>query len=512
MNEKLLVKFLSPIEKATLPSLSLDFSSLNDVAEKTSQDKTTVLRAVGFLKNKGLVETESSEKEVVSLGILGIYYLKKELPERTLLNKLVEKKAILISEIKNVCGLNDNEAKIALGTLKKKALVDIKAGKLSLSAKPTEIMNKMLEELFLEKLPLELDLLETQDKLALQNLKSRKEIVSVEKKKEIGVKLTSLGKKISLMDLKKNMIEQLTPKMIKQNGWKGKEFRRYDLSLPVPKIYGGKRHFVNQAIDYAKSIWLEMGFKEMTGNKIETGFWVFDSLFTAQDHPVRDMQDTFYLKGMNGKLPTRCKNKSDCILFKTRQAQEGGIDGSKGWQYKWDEEIAKKVLMRTHTTSLSVRKLREIRDTKEFPAKYFAIGKCFRNETVDWSHGFEFNQTEGIVVDENANFRQLLGYLIQFYKKMGYEKIRIRPAYFAYTEPSLEVDVFHPVHKKWVELGGAGMFRPEVTIPMFGKHIPVLAWGQGLDRIITEFFGINDLREVYKNDIYKLREMKFWRK
>ena len=195
-----------------------------------------------------------------------------------------------------------------------------------------------------------------------------------------------------------------------------------------------------------------------------------------------------------------------------KRAHEGGIDGSKGWQYKWDEEEAKRVLLRTHTTCLSARKLMEIGKSGEFPAKYFALGKCFRNETVDWSHGFEFNQTEGIVVDENANFRQLLGYLVQFYKKMGYEKIRIRPAYFAYTEPSLEIDVFHPERKEWVELGGAGMFRPEVTIPMFGRHIPVLAWGQGFDRIITEFFGINDLREVYKNDLNKLREMKFWRK
>jgi len=149
---------------------------------------------------------------------------------------------------------------------------------------------------------------------------------------------------------------------------------------------------------------------------------------------------------------------------------------------------------------------------KNVPAKYFALGRCFRNETVDWSHGFEFNQTEGIVVDENANFRQLLGYLRQFFNKMGYGKIRIRPAYFAYTEPSLEIDVFHPTQKKWLELGGAGMFRPEVTIPMFGKHIPVLAWGPGFDRIIMEYFNITDLREMYKNDINKLREKKFWRK
>jgi phenylalanyl-tRNA synthetase alpha chain len=146
------------------------------------------------------------------------------------------------------------------------------------------------------------------------------------------------------------------------------------------------------------------------------------------------------------------------------------------------------------------------------PAKFFAIGKVFRNETVDWKHGFEFYQSEGIVVDPNANFRHLLGYLKEFYKKMGYEKIKFVPSFFAYTEPSVEVQVWHPVRKEWVELGGAGMFRPEVTTPLLGKPIPVLAWGQGFDRIITEFYKIKDLRELYNNDIKELRQKKFWTK
>lgn len=507
MDEKLIIESLSPMERSVLPVLNKEFSSIEEISEKAKLDKTTTLRAIGFLKNKELVESESSEKKVIILGILGINYLKKELPERALLNKLAEKKIIPIGEIKNACGLNDNEAKSALGALKKKALIEIKQGKLNLAARPEEISRKMIEELLIEKLPMEFDSIENLDKLALETLKGRKDIVEIENQKSTKAKLTSLGEQISKMKLGEDLLEALTPKMLKQNTWKGKKFRRYDLSSPVPRVYGGKRHFVNQATDYAKSIWLEMGFKEMSGNNIETGFWVFDSLFTAQDHPVREMQDTFYLKDMIGKLPSDKK-----VIESIKRAHEGGVDGSRGWQYKWNEENAKKVLLRTHTTALSARKLMELGKTKELPAKYFAIGKCFRNETVDWSHGFEFNQTEGIVIDENANFRQLLGYLTQFFKKMGYEKIRIRPAYFAYTEPSLEIDVFHPVHNKWLELGGAGMFRPEVTIPMFGKHIPVLAWGPGLDRIMMEFFKINDFREIYKNDINKLREMKFWRK
>jgi len=229
-------------------------------------------------------------------------------------------------------------------------------------------------------------------------------------------------------------------------------------------------------------------------------------LFTAQDHPVREEQDTFYIKGVEGRLPDKDFVKA------VKKSHESGVDGSKGWQDDWTEEEAKKVVLRTHTTCLSVQTLKRIAKNKEYPAKYFSLGKVFRNETVDWSHGFEFNQTEGIVVGEDVTFRQLLGYLTQFFKKMGHENIRVRPAYFPYTEPSVEIDYWDPARKKWVEAVGAGMFRPELTVPIFGKRVSVLAWGLGLDRIITEFYKIKDLREMYRNDIAKLREMRFWQK
>ena len=503
----MIIESLSPIERKLIPVLSGEAVSVDDIASE-DLDKTTILRAAEFLKKKRLVEIDESKGDRIELGVFGAHYQKNHLPERVLLNALHENKEIAIKDIKKKTGLNDNEAKVALGTLKKKALVDLKQGNLVLNAKPAEVSKKFVEEVFLESLPRDFDGLEPEEKFALDNLKKRKDIVEVITGKEIKLKLTSDGKEIQGEKLDVDLIEQLTPQMLKGNSFKNKKFRRYDLTAPVPKLYGGKRHFVNQAMDHAKSIWLEMGFQEMTGNMTESGFWVFDSLFTAQDHPVREMQDTFYLKGVEAKLPEKK------IVEGVKKAHEGGVDGSVGWNQEWKEEGAKKVLLRTHTTCLSARTLMEIGKDLEnnVPAKYFALGKCFRNETVDWSHGFEFNQTEGIVIDENANFRQLLGYLTEFFKKMGYDQIRIRPAYFAYTEPSLEIDVFHPVHKKWVELGGAGMFRPEVTIPMFGKHIPVLAWGPGFDRIIMEYFNITDLRDMYKNDINQLREMKAWRK
>ena len=217
------------------------------------------------------------------------------------------------------------------------------------------------------------------------------------------------------------------------------------------------------------------------------------------------MHDTFYLDG-KADIP----NKD--IVDRVRKAHENGGDtGSKGWRYKWKEEEARRLVLRTHTTVLSAQTLASLKKD-DLPAKFFAVGRCFRNETLDFSHLFEFNQTEGIVVDENANFKHLLGYLKEFFKKMGFPKARFRPAYFPYTELSIEIDVYHPVHKKWIELGGAGIFRPEVVKPLLGIDIPVLAWGPGIDRIITDAYKIKDIRELYRNDLKQLRESKIWMK
>jgi len=501
-----IMESLSPNERAIIPYLKE--KSIEDIDKKIGLGKTAILRALEFLSNKKIIEIKQEQEKIIELGINGINYLKKGLPERKLIHVLAEKNSVSLQDAKKLSELNDNEFKAALGVLRKKALINLINQNIILTGSKQEISNKTLEEKFLENLPKKINELQPEEKYAFDNLKSRKDIIDIQDKKTISFTLTELGKQLAQINLGflENMIESLTPNLIKSGQYKGKKFRRYDITSNVPKIYGGKRHFVNQATDYAKKIWLEMGFKEMTGNLVQSSFWNFDALFTAQDHPVREMQDTFFIKDKQAKLP----NKE--LVSTIKDAHEGKIKGSKGWQYDWKEENAKRVVMRTHTTCLSAQTLKKIAENKEFPAKYFALGKCFRNETLDWGHLNEFNQTEGIVVDENANFRQLLGYLIEFFRKMGYEKIRIRPGYFPYTEPSLEIDIFHPIHKKWMELGGAGMFRPEVTIPFFGKHIPVLAWGPGFDRIIMEFFNITDLRDMYSNDINKLRNMKVWRK
>ncbi|MBL7056731.1 phenylalanine--tRNA ligase subunit alpha [Candidatus Woesearchaeota archaeon] len=508
MDDNNLIKKLHLFERKTLPNIT-DNITISKLAEKASLKEIEATRAIQWLSNKNLVNIAEEIKDIITLDENGLKYVKDGLPERRFLKAINGKTKV--SELKNKGKLEDDEINICIGSLKKKAAINIDKDKeiiISLTDHGKKLMKKeFLEETFLKKdFPLELKYLSPEEKFSFDNLIKRKRILKKETKKIKKITLTAEGKKLSKkVDSKANYAERLTPGMLKDGSWKKKTFREYDVNINVPKINRGKRHFVSQAIEYAKDIWLELGFKEMTGPMLQTSFWNFDALFTAQDHPVRDMQDTYFAKNPGtGKLPNK-----ELVSRVKKTHEDGWTTNSKGWKYDWKEEDAKKNVLRTHTTVLSAQTLAKL--TKEgIPAKFFSVGKCFRNETIDWSHLFEFNQTDGIVVDENANFRHLLGYLKAFFKKMGYEKARFRPAYFPYTEFSVEIDVLHPVHNEWFELGGAGIFRPEVVKPLLGIDIPVLAWGPGFDRIILEFFKINDIRDLYKNDLKQLREIKDW--
>lgn len=500
-----LIESLSPNEIRVLSCLGE--KNIVEVCKKTNLDKVAVLRSLEYLQNKGIVKIISEKKKFVELGVNGALYKKKGLPERRLLNLLNEKRIINLKDAQDQSKLSDDEFRASLGALKRKALIELNKEKIIFSGKKEEIAKKTLEEQLIEILPTEIELLTPEQNFALKSLQSRKDIIVITEEKNISYEVTDLGKKIMNMKIREgDLIEQITPELLKsEKNWKGKKFRRYDVLSPLPSVNGGKRHFVNQATDYVRKIWTEMGFREISGDMVQQSFWNFDALFQPQDHPARELADTFFINKKTD-LPSDKK-----LVEAVKKSHESGVDGSKGWGYKWDPEIAKQLVLRTHTTSLSSRELTKIKE-EDLPVKIFALGKNFRNETVDWSHGFEFYQTEGIVIDKNANFRNLLGYLKQFYKKMGFEKIRFRPSYFPYTEPSVEIDVWHPEKKIWLELGGAGMFRPEVSLTLLGKKIPVLAWGQGVDRIIMDYYKIKDLRELYKNDINQLRKMRFWMK
>jgi len=501
-----IISKLHPLERLVLPILKKN-TELQAIVKSGKLKEIEVMRALQWLENKQLLKINSKIRKLILLDKNGKTYKKQGLPEKIFL-QVLSKDFKGMNVIKKKSRLSKEEINACLGILKREKNIEIKKEEGMLHVKITNKGQEILSQPFVEEKFLQqefpLEMTNIKDKDTLNILKKRKEFLKFEEKKDISIELTELGKEIiDSPRLKEEVINRLSKKMLRDGSWQDKKFRAYDVEINVPKIHSGKTHFVNEAVDYIKKIWLEMGFKEMKGNYVQSAFWDLDALFVPQDHPAREMQDTFYIDG-KAKLPT--------LWEKVKAVHEdGGNTGSKGWQYKFSEEETKRILLRTHTTVLSAQTISKLKK-ENLPTKFFSVSKVFRNEALDWKHLFEFYQVEGIVIDPNANLKHLKGYLTQFYKKMGFEKVRMRPAHFPYTEPSLEIDVFHPVKKEWVELGGAGIFRPEVVKPLLGFDCPVLAWGQGMGRIISEYWNITDIRDLYRNDVKQIREIKTWLK
>ncbi len=333
-----------------------------------------------------------------------------------------------------------------------------------------------------------------------QLLKNRPALAKIKPRMFRFTQMTDAGKK-AFKDEITVIREQnrLSSEDILSGDWKNIKLRRYDVTLEAEKVYPAKVNPMQRIIQQSRKAFLEMGFTEVVSPQVETAFWDFDALFQPQDHPARDMQDTFYLsRPESGNLPPKD------MVEKVKLTHENGWEtGSKGWGYRWSSERAKQLVLRTHTTATTIRALSE---NPNAPRKVFCVGKVFRNEAISYKHLPEFFQVDGIIVDEGASLASLLGTLKEFYAKMGFDKVKFKPSFFPYTEPSVEVFVFMESRNQWLELGGSGVFRPEVTRP-FGCNVPVLAWGLGLERLAMMRYGIKDIRELYWSDLDSTKEI-----
>ena len=296
----------------------------------------------------------------------------------------------------------------------------------------------------------------------------------------------------------RTQVNQLTQEMMISGEWRNVDFRPYDVSLASEAVYPGKEHPFVSIIQQTRKVFLELGFEETVSPYVESSFWDFDALFQPQDHPARDMQDTFYIS-----KPGECKlPRQDWVDAVGATHRDGGKTGSLGWRYDWNDKLIKQPVLRTHTTASSIRALAE---NPNPPRKVFCVGPVFRRETVDYKHLPVFHQVDGIIIDEKASFASLLGTLQAFYRKMGFQKFQFRPAFFPYTEPSVEIFVWSDRKEDWVEMGGAGVFRPEVTEP-FGCKVPVLAWGLGLERLAMFRYELGSIGELYRARLNWLKE------
>jgi phenylalanyl-tRNA synthetase alpha chain len=260
---------------------------------------------------------------------------------------------------------------------------------------------------------------------------------------------------------RKPMVTDLSPEMLQTGSWKNLEFKPYNFKTLGRIEEGGHLHPLLKVRSAYRQVFLEMGFSEMpTNNFVESSFWNFDALFQPQQHPARDSHDTFFLEN-----PPPLAAPRDYIE-KVREMHSKGDADSIGWRYDWSEAEATKTLLRTHTTAVSSRMLYQLAQEKFAPRRYFSIDRVFRNEQPDATHLAEFHQIEGVVCDVGLSLADLMGVVQEFFKRIGLDGLKFKPAYNPYTEPSMEIFAFHKGLSKWVEVGNSGIFRPEMLRPM----------------------------------------------
>ena len=499
-----LAEALQDAEIVVLRALAKQSLDLEDLYKKTLLNKDAVSRACLWLQNKALVEVKETPQTFVALEKLGEQYATEGLPEKRFLQVLKDKE-LYLDELATVAKLNKQEATYSLGHWKKHAAISFLDGKVKL-IKPQLLQQKLYQEILLEKLAKEKETelinLRPEEKQAFEELRPRGIVKKVERKiREFSI--TDLGKKVVTAIKDGTRIGTLTSEIIKAGTWRNSSFRRYDIQAQVPKIYPGKKQAYRAFLDEVKAELTNLGFEEMAGPIVELAFFNNDALYMPQDHPARGIHDVYFVKEPKyGNL-----QKHQKYLSEVKKVHEsGGKAGSTGWQIPFDIKDSARLILRSQTTALSARMLSSA-DLKT-PGAYFAIARCFRPEKLDPTHLMEFDQCEGIVLGDKVNFKNLLGLLKQFAVKFtGTDKIKFKPGYFPFTEPSVEAAVWSKEQNKWLEILGAGIFRPEVTEP-FGVKVPVLAWGIGIGRLFMIKNNISDIRQLYSQDIEYLREAK----
>ncbi|MEX0639621.1 MAG: phenylalanine--tRNA ligase subunit alpha [Nitrosopumilaceae archaeon] len=461
-----MAQVLHPIEKQIIKSLKESKSSTPEkLVESTKLSIDQVRRGMEWLKLKGLADIQEIEKTFLRLGKNGLDAKNNGLPERKLVNEIQEGPKSF-EEIRNVLKSDFNAA---IANAKKNDWIQIEKGesssKISLKGKALPSSEEKL-----------IDFLGAEDKL-VNDIEDIDALTLLKKRPDFITENFTKFKTISLSEKAKDIDVDSSTGAI-------------DVEAKVPTTYVARIHPLKETINEIREIFVSLGFSEVLGNLAQPSFWNFDALFTPQDHPAREMQDTFYLKDMKAsKFAT------------SSQINQVSRSHKKGWRYDWNMSEAQRMTLRTHTTCVTIKHLA---DNKPDESRIFSLGRVFRNEKVSYKHLAEFNQVEGVVIGKNVTLRDLMGLQKEFYRRIGLTKIKFWPTFFPYTEPSLQSMVYNDRLGKWIELFGMGIFRPEVTKPL-GITKPVLAWGGGIERIAMLKYGLDDVREFYNNNLNWLR-------
>ncbi len=255
-----------------------------------------------------------------------------------------------------------------------------------------------------------------------------------------------------------------------------------DITEPGRRPQIGNRHILMKVIDELTELFARMGFSQASGPEVEDEFHNFIALNIPRQHPARDPLDNFYLAPATG---------------------EGEVSA-----YNSVPEDQQR-LLRTQTSTVQIR----VMETQKPPIRVVIPGRVYRPDTVDQTHFYMFHQLEALVVDKNVSMVDLKSTVMQFvHAYFGPDtKVRFRPSFFPFTEPSAEVDVFFEDRQKWVELGGCGMVHPNVLKVLDkqglnSEEYSGWAFGFGIERIAMRKYGIEDIRQLFENDVRFLRQ------
>ena len=454
---------LHEIEKKIISSLKINENQTPEqLEESTKLSSDQIRRGIEWLRLKEIINVNETQKIFYRLGKNGLESLENGLPEKRLLQ-------LLFDGPRNITDLQKELGPVfgpSIGLARKNNWIETNNNEISLKNKPDKIPGEKTIEI-IQKEKTSIDVL---DKTEIEYLQKRPDFLEEEIEKIKEISLSESSKNIQVSELPVGI----------------------DVEAKVPQTFMGRTHPLKDTIDEIREIFVTLGFSEIIGNMTQSSFWNFDALFTPQDHPAREMQDTFYLDGISSKK-----------IATPEQIKKVSASHKNNWKYSWDIRESQKMVLRTHTTCVTIKHLAE---TKPDEARFFSLGRVFRNEKVSYKHLVEFNQIEGVVIGKDATLRNLMGIQREFYKRIGITKIKFWPTFFPYTEPSLQTMVYNDRLGKWVELFGMGIFRPEVTKPL-GITKPVLAWGGGIERIAMLKYGLDDVREFYNNNLDWLRNV-----
>jgi len=476
-------------------------ASVEQLISESRLPDAAITRGAMTLQDKGLVQIKEERQTILKLNEEGKLHAKKGLPERRLITALSELGGrATCNKAFQKASLERQFIPIALGWTQRKkwTTLDTKTDTLQMTKKPEEGNDEKLLNLLSEKEKVTVKELDPELQETVQILKGRK-LLDVQKKTRRFIELTPTGRRVLKKPKMVPEVTQLTQELIVSGKWRKVKLQKYNIEAPVAKAWPGKKHPYLQFLEEVRDKLVTLGFKEMVGTAVETSFFNFDALYTPQDHPARDVSGIYFVKcPKEGSIDAYRK-----IVGNVKRTHENGWKtGSTGWRYRYSFKEARRLILRGHGTCLSARTL--VSKDLEIPGRYFSIVRCYRPEVVDKTHLTEFNQVEGIVVEEDLTLRDLLGVLEKFATEIaGADKVKFRPDYFPFTEPSVELAAYKKGYG-WLEFGGSGIFRPEVTMPL-GIKEPVIAWGLGVDRLFMMRAGIEEIRYIFAQDLDWIR-------